>query len=80
MSWFTRFIALLVLGGVFLLASFMGGMIHSIVAELTRGTHRAWWAAALLLIGVTAGLAWRYFTRTPTRPSVDAREKSPPQT
>ncbi len=80
MSWLSRFIALLVLAGVFLLASFMGGMTHSIVAELTHGAHKTWWAFALLVIGIIAGLLWRYFTRTLPGRSADARAKSPPHT
>jgi dipeptide/tripeptide permease len=80
MSWLTRLIALLVLAGVFLLASFMGGMTHSIVAELTHGAHKTWCVFALLAIGVIAGLVWRYFTRKRPRHSADARENSPPHT
>ena len=80
MSWLTRFLALLTLAGVFLLASFMGGMTHSIVAELTDGAHKVWWAAVLLVLGVLAGLAWRRFTRTSSGHSADSDHKSPPQT
>lgn len=48
------------LAGVFLLASFMGGMTHSIVAGFTRDVHRFWWWSAGALIAGIAGIAvWR---------------------
>lgn len=64
MPWLKRVIALLALASVFLLASFMGGMTHSIFAELTHGAHSAWlWGAGLLVIGLIAALAWRWSRR-----------------
>ncbi len=78
MSWLTRLIGLLLLAGVFLLASFMGGMTHSIVAELTQRGHQAWWVGGFIGVIVLAGLAWRRFRRTSSGPSPDPRVDSPP--
>lgn len=64
MPWLKRVIALLALASVFLLASFMGGMTHSIFAELTHGAHSAWlWGAGLLVLGLIAALTWRWSRR-----------------
>jgi hypothetical protein len=74
-----RLLTLLALAGVFLLASFMGGMTHSIVADLTRGAHKAWWWGGALLVVSCAGILVWYRRRRAVR-AMPADQKSSPRT
>lgn len=59
MTGFLRLLTLLALAGAFLLASFLGSMTHSILAQLTR-EGRPWWAWGVGTV-VVCGIAWVAF-------------------
>ena len=71
---FKRLIGLLVLAAAFLLASSLGGLVHSVVRELPAASrHRIYWLAGASLACFAAAAVLRARRRRALR----AREASP---
>ncbi len=71
---FKRFIGLLVLAAAFLLASSLGGLVHSVVRELPAASrHRLYWLAGASLACFAAAAVLRARRRRAMR----TREPSP---
>jgi len=65
--------ALLLFAGLFLAASFIGGMVHSILAELARAHQLWWWLGGALLFVLLWAWYWRRRRRRTADPETTAQ-------